>query len=333
MLPDDSAVLTLCDGALVPLAARVAWELGLFEQLADGSRTVYEVAAALGLAERPVEILAAAAASLGLVRREADHLTLCPAARSYLLRESQWSMTPLLDLVRAAAFDAPLTAMLRRAVESDQPQVELGAGWTERLAADRSFAELFTAAMEAHSRPAALAWPRHIPLESHRRLLDVGGGSGIHAASALAVHPGLEAVVLELPAVAAAAERQGAGSAAARLRFVGGDMWQDGWPEADLHFFGDVFHDWPLDRCGELAARSFAALPPGGRIVVHELLLDDDRSGPLPVVASSVAMLLWTGGRQYSAAELRGLLAAAGFVEITATRSLGCWGVVSGVRP
>lgn len=42
---------------------------------------------------------------------------------------------------------------------------------------------------------------------------------------------------------------------------------------ADLHFYGDVLHDWPLDACQKLV----------GRILMHEMLLAEDRQGPAVV--------------------------------------------------
>ncbi len=358
-------MLSILDGFWIPFAARLAWEIGLFETLATKGRTVAEVARALGLAERPVEALAAAAASLDLLRRSARHgewLELTPTARAYLVSGSPWSMAPVLDMMRHAegggegASDAEVSGtafldlpdLLRLAVSTDRPQLPRevpsdGVAGLERLRSDAGFANRFTAAMEAHGRPAAQAWPRRMPLEGHRVLLDLAGGSGVHARAALSAYPHLSAIVLELPEVVEAAERLGfsrmgeeadaEGGACDRLRFVSGDLWHDRWPDADVHFFSDVFHDWSVDRGRELAGRSFARLPAGGRIIVHELLLDDDRSGPAPVVASTVSMLLWTEGRQYSAEELKEVLGQAGFVEIEVERTLGCWGLVSGRKP
>ena len=47
------------------------------------------------------------------------------------------------------------------------------------------------------------------------------------------------------------------------------------------HFYSNIFHDWPPEKCSFLTRKSFDALPPGGRLVVHEMLYDDDKKGPL----------------------------------------------------
>jgi hypothetical protein len=94
-----------------------------------------------------------------------------------------------------------------------------------------------------------------------------------------------------------------------------------------------VYHDWPPEKCRVLTEKSFTSLPSGGRVVIHELLLDSDETGPLLPTLMGMVMLLWTEGRQYSMPELAGLLASVGFIEVGAERTFGSWGIVTGVKP
>ena len=55
--------------------------------------------------------------------------------------------------------------------------------------------------------------------------------------------------------------------------------------------------------------KSFESLPPGGRLIIHETLYNDEKTGPFPVAASSINMLLWTEGEEYSGHELSAMLA------------------------
>ena len=60
----------------------------------------------------------------------------------------------------------------------------------------------------------------------------------------------------------------------------------------------------PLSHNGT-QGRLNASLPRGGRIVIHELLVDDDKCGPLRVAAVNLLMSrLYTRGRQYSGARM-----------------------------
>ena len=72
----------------------------------------------------------------------------------------------------------------------------------------------------------------------------------------------------------------------------------------------------------------------GGRILLHEMLVDDDGCGPLTTLSFSILMLLGTRGRQYSLAEFRLILEDAGFVDISAVQTgSGYYSLLSARKP
>jgi acetylserotonin N-methyltransferase len=165
-------------------------------------------------------------------------------------------------------------------------------------------------------------------------MLDVAGGSGAHSIGALRRWPRLRSIVLEIPPVCEVtrefAEAYGLSD---RIVAQPADMWNDPFPPADLHFYSQIFHDWPPERCRVLARKSFDALPPGGRIIIHEMLLNQRKAGPPGVVGRNVAMLLWVQGQEFSARELSQILKDTGFVSIKSKHTFGHWGIVTGVKP
>lgn len=111
------------------------------------------------------------------------------------------------------------------------------------------------------------------------------------------------------------------------------DLWKDPLPPADLHFCSDFYHDFPPAKCAWITERSFESLPAGGRILLHEMLLADDKSGPFAVAGYSVSMLLWTQGQQFTGAELSAVLSQAGFAEVAVLPTYGYWSLVTGRKP
>jgi acetylserotonin N-methyltransferase len=97
-------------------------------------------------------------------------------------------------------------------------------------------------------------------------------------------------------------------------------------------FFSNIFHDWDFDTAALLAERAFRALPSGGRILVHEMLLADDGAGPPTTAGFSMHMLL-TQGQQYTFADLRTLLEKAGFANVAARHTYGYYSIVAGIKP
>jgi len=54
-------------------------------------------------------------------------------------------------------------------------------------------------------------------------------------------------------------------------------------------------------ECRFLTGKSFESLPPAAaHILIHEMLYNDEKTGPFPVAAFSMIMLGWTEGEQYS---------------------------------
>jgi hypothetical protein len=111
-------------------------------------------------------------------------------------------------------------------------------------------------------------------------------------------------------------------------------MWEDTFPNADLHFYSNIYHDWSREKGAFLTRKSFDSLPSGGRIVVHEMLYDDDKTGPFAAAAFNINMLVWSAdGEQYSGHELSEMLARAGFRNIETKPTFGYYSIVTGTKP
>jgi len=62
-------------------------------------------------------------------------------------------------------------------------------------------------------------------------------------------------------------------------------------------------------------------------------LLHEDEPGPLWTASWSVAMLLFTYGRQFRFSELKQILETAGFADVQAHPLLGYYSSVVGIKP
>ena len=123
------------------------------------------------------------------------------------------------------------------------------------------------------------------------------------------------------------------GVVAERVDTVAVDMFRDAWPQGyDALFFSNIWHDWNQRTCAWLAARAYEALPRGGRIMLHEMLLDDDGNGPPTAAAFSMLMLLATQGQQFTFVELKSLLETAGFTGIEARTTGSYYSIRTGYK-
>ena len=116
-----------------------------------------------------------------------------------------------------------------------------------------------------------------------------------------------------------------------RVQTIAVDMFREHWPQGyDAVFFSNIFHDWSPDVCAQLAAKAFAACAPGGRVYLHEMLVDDTGAHPRTAAAFSMMMLGATKGQQFTSAELQEILRAAGFENIASHCTHGYYSVVTG---
>ena len=151
-------------------------------------------------------------------------------------------------------------------------------------------------------------------------LLDLGGGSGAYSTAILNRYPHMQAVIFDFPQVCRIAEAtaQQAGLTQ-RISVVEGDYERDPLPNgADVVLWSGNLHASSPDRCRQIINQIAAILPMQGALLIHDYLLDDSRTGPLiPALLALHLTLVSDDGQVYSGQELKTLLTAAGFSDIT----------------
>jgi acetylserotonin N-methyltransferase len=189
--------------------------------------------------------------------------------------------------------------------------------------------------LHSHAFPAAMGLARSGRFAQVRRVLDVGGGTGCFGIALALVQPDLRCTVLELPGICRLADRYiAAYSVQDRVGTLAANLCKDSWPSGhDAIFFSTIFHDWRWEHFRRLVERSFAALPPGGHIYLHEKLLADAQDGPLLGTSWSTTMLLCEEGKHCTAGELDQLMSKVGFADIAVFPAYGLFSLIRGRKP
>jgi acetylserotonin N-methyltransferase len=105
------------------------------------------------------------------------------------------------------------------------------------------------------------------------------------------------------------------------MEYITGDFFNDPLPPADLYSLGRILHDWADEKALGLLRKIAAALPDGGGVLIAEILLDEDRTGPVSGLMQSLNMLVCAEGRERTLSEYTALLGAAGFGEVQGVRT------------
>jgi SAM-dependent methyltransferase len=142
-----------------------------------------------------------------------------------------------------------------------------------------------------------------------RRFADLGGGVGTYTHAVLRRHPEATAVVVDRPnAESVAREFAAEAGMADRLEFLAVDfMYESFGEEFDVVLLSNIVHCYGPDDNRRLLRRVRDALAPGGRVVIKDLLLHDDRRGPRGALRFGTSMALFSdGGDVWSAADIKG---------------------------
>ena len=310
------------------LTAAVA-HFDIFSILAEGPIGFVSLGKRLGLVERPLVVLLTALRAYGLVTLDQQKRCIpTDLAREHLTPGGRFDVSGYLGL----AAESPGVLEMVQLLRSNRPagaDTEAGAAFIFREGVESAMeqeasARSLTLALEGRARNVAPVLAAKVSLDDATMILDVGGGTGIYAIAWLLRHENLKAIIWDRPQVLKVAREMAEEHGVAdRVKCVSGDMFTDDVPTgADVILLSNVLHDWDIPECRKLIAACAAALPTGGRLIIHDVYLNDAHDGPLPIALYSAALFRLSEGRAYSAGEYRQWLTEAGLTFESMTPTL-----------
>jgi len=317
-LSPQAALYRMAIGHYVSRALALVAKLGIADLLEAGPLDAENLAASTETNPDALRRVLRLLVSVG-VFREDDH--------------GKFALTPLADSLRA---DAPMSA---------RPMVLLFAGvhiqdsWKEleycvqtgdpafrrrgatdpfaEIAKDPEDAAIFDAAMASGTRAIAMAVAALYDFSPFRTIVDVGGGNGALLVGILTTHQHLEGVVFDTPQVAERASKEVAAAGLSdRCRVFGGDFFDEVPSGGDGYLLKHVIHDWADDEAITILRNCQRVMRPEAKLLLLEGIYPERIDQSLEsrgAAANDVNMLVSTGGRQRSEAELRSLYESAGF--------------------
>ncbi len=288
--------------ALTTKALGLAADLGVADALADGPRSVSDVATEAGADPDVLHRILRALASDG-VFAEVEPGVFANTEASNLLRRDGSGWHEFAHLFGGVFLTAAGT-LDPSSGDATFPR-EFGTDYWSWLAQHPEERAIFDRAMAGEKqgtadRLAALDWS---PDEA---VVDVGGGNGALLRALLERRPELRGIVFDLPET----DRDEA-SFGERLEFVAGSFFERV-PTGDAYVLSGILHDWNDDAALSILRTIRAAAPDHARLILHESVVPEgnDADGAKWL---DLLMLVLAAGRERDEAQWRALLAAGGF--------------------
>lgn len=294
-----------------------ALELGLFTELAAQPMSAEQVAPKIGLHPDRAETLMTALAGLGLLTVEDGRYANSPGAEAFLVSGAKYDFGDYLKR-QVGQQMYPLLDQIGDALKGDLGDEDTGS--YDEWFSDPEQARLYSESQHAGSLGPARGLARALDLSEAKTLLDVGGGTGAFAITLCKKNPELRATIVEFPNVAALGrEYVEEAGLSDRIEYVEGNALKTGWPGGqDVILMSYLFSGIPGDTHESLLARAHDHLAPGGRLLVHDFVVDAERTGPKLAALWQLQHTAFTPeARSLDAGWLETALTGAGFKGVT----------------
>ena len=257
-------------------------ELGVFDRLATGPRSVTELATECGVPRNRLQTLLTALVASKCLRLDSSRrYSNSPNVQKFMVSSSKAYYGDYFKHQVGSLFYARM-GQLAKVLKGEE--VLNYSQWFS----DPAVASLYTSAQHNGSLATAKSLFRKVSLAGVGSMLDVGGGSGAFSLQAVRANPDLTATVLELPEVCQVGrnlmDQQALPQERTRIMFKELDATSPRWPieagSQDMVLMSYLCGSVPEDILVQLIANSSTALRFGGHLIVHDFMVDDARDGP-----------------------------------------------------
>jgi SAM-dependent methyltransferase len=309
--PDPQPIFDTATGFMRAKHMFVAAELGVFESLANGEKPLAEIARGLKLPPRTARIIVDAVTALGFLERNGNSYRNSDLAQAYLSGRGPQDMRPMMRFWNRLSYRRWLTL---------EDSVRLGRGVSGEFNFTPEEQEIFSAGVEAITAGQAAALSQKYDFSRHRRLLDLGGGTGSFLRPITQRYSHLETTLFEFPAAASVAREKLRGSKFSdRIKILEGNFLTDSIPAGyDLFLMANVVHVLTPKDNQALLRRVREVASPKARFLLVDFWTNATHTEPLFAAMMAGEFLVVGGnGDVYSVEEARAWLEQSGwhFVE------------------
>lgn len=311
--PPEAILTQMITGSLGSQAVYVAAKLGIADLLADGPKSVDELARAAGADAQSLYRVLRALASFG-VFTELNGRVFGLSPTGDLLRSDSPRSLRDLAIFMGEDWHWQVWGRTLYSVRTGKP------AWAEvhgqevfpYFAGNPEAAKIFDRAMTSLSNLAIKAVVEAYDFSDIETLVDVAGGHGRLLAAILEANTSVKAVLFDQAHVLEGAkDSQQIQALGERCELVSGDFFVSVPAGADGYIMKHIIHDWDDDRALQILNNIKKVMKDGGRVMLVESVISENNQPDFGKLLD-IEMLVSPGGKERTAAEYKDLFARAG---------------------
>lgn len=286
MTPNDKPIESAEDlssiafGFMASKALFAGLHVDIFSALSDGPKSAEELAKTAGIPLNRIVVLTTALASVGLLTIADDKaIKNSPAAQSFLSKQSKYDFG---DYLRYQIDQQmyPFLLQLNAVMKGDLADDAIAS--YKHWMTDEEQASVYSESQHAGSLGPGRTLARKVDLSAATTLLDVGGGTGAMTISLCKEYENLHATIIDFPNVSEIGWRFiSEENLVDRVRYIPGNAIEVQWPGSqDAILMSYLMSGVPGDDVAGLLQKAFEALSPGGKLMVHDFMVEENRRGP-----------------------------------------------------
>ena len=293
-------------------AIKTAIELDLFTAIAEGKTKASEIAEACEASVRGIRILCDYLVIIGFLTKADNLYGLTQDSATFLDKHSPAYMGTVIEFILSPHvidnFRDFTNSVKRGGSAPDAASIQPDSIMWVKFA--RAMAPMM-------AMPSQLLAPLIDPdAKDKLKILDIAAGHGIFGITFAQRNPSAEIAAVDwAPVLAVATENAKAMGVADRHRTIPGDAFKVDYGSGyDVALLTNFLHHFDRDTNVSLLRKTAAALKKGGRIVVLEMVPNEDRVSPPFPAGFALTMLAGTpAGDAFTLNEIQEMLTAAGF--------------------
>lgn len=295
-----------------PLMLEAAIHHRVFDVLDEEAKTLEQVSAETGASVRGLKAVMNGLVALDFLAKDGEHYRLTPESAAFLVSTKPSFQGGILRHTSSQLM--PKWLGLNEIVRTGKPSVA-----ANEETEGTKFFQQFVADIFPLSYVAAQALASALRIAESQKpvsVLDVAAGSGVWSIALAQASPHVRATIVDWAGVIPVARQMTERFRIAnQFRFVEGDILEADFGEGhDIATLGHIIHSEGEERAALLIAKVFDALARGGTIVIAEMLVNEERTGPPFSTIFGVNMLVNTErGDVFSFGEISRWLKDAGF--------------------